>query len=251
MKILRTLSVFLVFTVMAMTCTKEQSQHLSIKIDRLFIPVLYYVSIQDFERAEKNLDYLSRKWNMMKVSSWVEEYDTHNEAFDIDFFDENIELLRNFVERKDRDNSIYIIEDIQEAMSGIRMEDEVDYLLDDIYHLRSSVAILRGTADDVMLDLCEWEDVEWIVEYIEDDWYFIRVQDIDTDLYQVNQKNVDVQMQRVDLEIKNVKQSMGFADRELVAHEAKKLEKEILGLLCVFGGFQNGVFQDGYAATEF
>ncbi len=215
-------------------CPQNVMLHSFVKADKEMVPLLYHISAFEFEEAEKELALLERRWELNKDSEGVQAFLAEYPLTDVAYAEKAIPQLERALEVSDYDGSLILWESIRDVLAETRSNYGIDYFPDDLFNFRGDVEILHCIASDELLDLREWEELVWQMEYVADAWYFIRIQQPDSKTYGFDADVLNREFRAMDKRLAAARRAMHTAQRDIVAQEIGLLRQQVLRTICVF-----------------
>lgn len=226
---------FIFLLIGANSCNENQIKVNSAKIDQVLIPVLYDITYHNYEDAERSVATLKSDWESYGSQMSSEQEYSDKQSTISAYIGGQLDKLSCALGEEDYTKSVTVFEDIQQALSDWRTAYNTEYYLDDWFKFKYDVDIFTCIAEDELLDLCEWKDLEWQYRYIFSNFYFLNTYVYDLEYFDISEKNFDVQLERLSGTMMNLNAAMETADREKVAAAAHLLQEDILGVLFMFG----------------
>ncbi len=217
-------------------CPEESVKSISIKLDQFLIPILYHLNYEDYYSAKYNIDRLKRKWEINKVFVKASEEYKKEWGSLPEYLEKKINDLERGVIHQEKEKSLFIVNDIHCALSQWRVDQQVGYLPDEWYTFYFDVEILSNLANDQLLDLHDWEDLEWRHDYLTGTFFFISGENGKLGEFGIEEKEYDIQLAYINDALLLLLECMEEADRENVAAASELLEAHVLNTLALFGG---------------
>lgn len=226
---------FMFLLISPFSCTPDQVKVTSAKIDQVLIPILFDLSNNNFDNAQNSTANLSRQWHSLEDSmdNFEEDYsDKYSKK--TEYIEDRINHLSFTISKEEKDASIFIFEEIQTALSDWRTDHNMDYYVDDLFKFKYDVDIFTCIAEDELLDLCDWEELEWQYENIQASFYFLNTVIYDLEYFDMEEVVLREKLSNINVSVMNMNVAMDQAQREEVERIAHILQRDVLETIFVF-----------------
>lgn len=233
---------FILLLLQPLSCSKQDARQASAQFDQSLVPVLFYASYGECEKALAELEVLQWKWTHYK-STLPKEDVSYSDGFATipEYVESKFGSLAGHLRAEQVPQSIWDIYDIQCALSDWRRGAQVDYYLDEWYEFKQDVDIFTTMAEDDLLNLCDWEEVEWQYEYLSSSFYFINANVRDLDLFGINADQFQERLVEISHSLSRLEEAMQTGQRNRVEDAAHILKKDVMDTMAYFGRFSGTV----------
>lgn len=226
---------FLLITFLFSGCGHDAIKKQSAVLDSILIPIFHHVLRGQFDAASSKADEFAAEWAALNTSDDWEDFIQEDDSF---YQDVNAQIndLKHSLEAHHSTTSIYTLEHMQCTFSDKRAEEGIEYYLDSWFLFKYDVDILAAIASDELLDLCEWEELEWQVDYVTDQFHFLSTHVYDLEYFDMERKDIQPFLNRIDYRLSQLSVAMSEAQRVEAAKEAHALQFEVMKGIYSFGG---------------
>ncbi len=228
------LAIPLIFLFQFTGCPSENVKSVSAKIDKSLIPILYHIHYAEFFEADLLVKDVQRKWNINKVFLNAEKKYSDDFGTLPEYVESHLRFLSYYIQQEDAYHAKDVFHTIHCALSEFRAEQGVDYYLDELMEFYYETELLLDTAQDPLLDLHDWDELEWRYDYMIGMFYFISKSPSDLNEFRVDVRNFDMQLEDINDALLLLGECFEEADREQVASAADLLHTHVLNTLVLF-----------------
>lgn len=210
-----------------------------VHFDQAFLPVYLHVHDGNMVEAKRAVFYLEFQWQQMRNQHEFSNLDAqwrHSFAKINDY-------LGNAYFAIDSNNPTLAMKHLESTKSeliDLRERYHISYYLDYLFDFQESTEQMSAIADDEMLNLLGWGELEDLTQATADAWRDASYQPMDATLYELSIEDL-IQlrhnMQQVTLILDEVQSAMDKANREDVAKTCKKIAPAFRKVLVHFGNF--------------
>lgn len=209
-------------------------------LDRAFIPVLVYVLEGEMDAAKKSVFFLNHKWQ--KFQDKYKDLKPENEDWVEHFRMTNAWLSDAYtaIDANVPEDAYLFLDHVRYQMIDLRIQNDFDYFLDDIWEFEARLDLVEEVAVDQMLCLLDYCEFEEIVEDMNAGWEAVELSNGDLELFDIygdklRALNFGENELRTALEEFNL--AVVEADGENLAITATLLKVAYLDYLSSFGDF--------------
>lgn len=240
---IKSLLLFVFLFSLASSCEKDNVNVLlqdMAEFDKAYIPVLYYVRQGEMDNAKRAVFFLNHSWQKVnrKYKSLNPENDDWQETFRMT--DAWLSDAYFSIDAMQPKEAYIFLDHVRYQMMDLRLKNNIDYYLDDVWEFEASLDLAEEVAVDQMLcllDYCEFED---IVKDLNDQWKIVTKAKVDAELFDLNTDDLKVlnnQKKSLQEAITVFNQAVQEMEGENLAMTATFLRQAYLEYLAGFGDF--------------
>lgn len=240
------MKILLTFSCIALlACSNSTSQQIELQksmaqFDQAFLPMLLYTYEGNTVQAKKMVFYVEFQWQRLKNQhqnqiaepDWKETFRSVSDWLSDAYY---------AIDADCPELALSHLEHAKYELIALREQYDIDYYLDDLYDFQTTIDVVYETANDEMLCLLQWEDLEQQVTDANFAWQVALAQPFDKQLFEFDE-NKEMQrriaMQAVSDAMGHLNEMLECADREQVALACKKLVPVFMQVLQLFGNFE-------------
>ncbi|MFK7773122.1 MAG: hypothetical protein AB8F94_13325 [Saprospiraceae bacterium] len=210
------------------------------EFDKAYIPVLYYVRQGEMANAKKSVFFLNHSWQKInrKYKNLNPENDDWQEAFRMtDAWLSDAYFSIDAMQPRD---AYIFLDHVRYQMLELRIQNGIDYYLDDVWEFEASLDLVEEVAVDQMLCLLDYSEFEEIVKDLNEQWNIVKKAKVDGELFDLDAdglialKNQKKKMQEAIIVFNQAVEEM---EGENLAMTATFLRQAYLEYLAGFGDF--------------
>jgi hypothetical protein len=210
------------------------------EFDKAYIPVLYYVRQGEMDNAKRAVFFLNHSWQKVnrKYKNLNSENDDWQEAFRMT--DAWLSDAYFSIDAMQPKEAYIFLDHVRYQMMDLRIKNDIDYYLDDVWEFEASLDLAEEVAVDQMLcllDYCEFED---IVKDLNEQWKIMTKAKVAAELFDLNAEDLKVlknKKEKLQAAIIVFNQAVEEMERENLAMTATFLRQAYLEYLAGFGDF--------------
>ena len=232
--------IFVLIVFLITSCVDQQVIDDMVKLDRAYIPTIYFLHQKDTSKAQLAYNAFYKEWQNLSKGyrkAYMEEDWSHT----ISLIDGHIRKSGDAFQKKDHYWALCHLENARFEWTDLRRRYNIRYYIDYMYEFQVAWDVVIETVNDPVLCWLQWNEFEKQVEDAETAWKSLMNQPLDNELFNFTDAEKEqffLLREKTNDTWKAFKKEMDCANREYIAVTANDMTKQFIEFLNHFGQFE-------------
>lgn len=181
---------YLVLLFTSLACSPEEIEEQMVDFDRSFIPVWYYIEMDNYTQATLAFANLEEAWTEFRQTANPYTNNSRQWKRSLGQVDDWMATTSEAIQAEEKVLAINQLDHARYELMDWRWRWKMDYFLDKVWDLEASIDVAKSVAFNLTLDSEEWEQYQKANEDIRKSWEQLQLKQADPELHQLSAHDI-------------------------------------------------------------